>query len=467
MSSSLNKFLKSLVVYGIGTILPKLIGIILLPIYTHVIRPDSFGYYDMSTVAIALITSIVYFNIWTSTLRFMYRKELDKYQVVRASIGIFGGSSLFILAGAYIVSLFVSVEHLIPIVIYGIVISIAQLAGFISRGNGDTKGFVYGGALNSLITGLAGVTLLLIFDLGILALYIGAITGGLSQLIFTFSRKQLFRKVLSARAGLPLSKQLLIYSLPLAISTAGMWFIQSYGRFIVGQESLELNGLYSVAFRLAAIVSLVTTIFNFVWQDTLFDKEHASEEERDEFYSKGGNIYIKLLACGTAVVLPALYLVAPLLVSEEYRAGIIYIPLLVLAGTVGSYGAYLGSVFYALLKTNVIFYSTLIPGIIAIFLVPLLVGIWGPNGASIAALVCIILSVGMRQIMLRSSTAFKPSSLVQLPLLLWLMIVFMLFYTGSTMINIMSLAISIGLSLFIFRDKVRFLVEAMNHKVMR
>ena len=97
------KFIKSSGIYFFGNILTKLISFLLLPIYTKFINPTDYGTYDLMIAYITFFTSVLFLDIWSGIMRFMfdYDKVEDKYK------SIFTGSSIFIISTAlYSISIF-------------------------------------------------------------------------------------------------------------------------------------------------------------------------------------------------------------------------------------------------------------------------------------------------------------------------------------------------------------------------
>ena len=98
------KFIKSSGIYFFGNILTKLISFLLLPIYTKFINPTDYGTYDLMIAYITFFTSVLFLDIWSGIMRFMfdYDKVEDKYK------SIFTGSSIFIIStGLYSISIFI------------------------------------------------------------------------------------------------------------------------------------------------------------------------------------------------------------------------------------------------------------------------------------------------------------------------------------------------------------------------
>lgn len=453
--SNTKAFLKSTLVYGIGTLLPKIISILLIPVYTHYISPSDYGYYDLTLTIITLVTSVIYFDIWISTLRHMNLKGQNKFTIAKSGIFIFLISTLFLLILTLAVSITSPIRFLALILFYGIVLNAVTLIGFISRGNHDSKGFVYTGVINSLLTASSGVIFLSVFNFGIKSLYISSIIGSFTQLAILLARNQLLIRIITAPYSRLITKKLLLYSAPLVINTTGYWLIVSYGRFLAGLNSLSENGLYAIAFRYSTIVALITTIFNFAWQDILFCKKYNDNIERNVFFSKGGNLYIKFLMGFITILMPAIFCFNIFFTHNNFIGSIKYTPLLLLVSAGGAYLAYLGSIFHTLLKSKLLFYSTLAAASVSVCFSPLALQLLGPNGLSIVAVVSILVCATIRENFLRKHVNYKPLSTKSgCSLVIWFTITYLLFCSYSIVINIITCLVNAVIFMIVFKDSL-------------
>ena len=148
------KFIKSSGIYFFGNILTKLISFLLLPIYTKFINPTDYGTYDLMIAYITFFTSVLFLDIWSGIMRFMfdYDKVEDKYK------SIFTGSSIFIISTAlysisiFIFSRFIKVDYIIYIYLYGLLMNLQNLSSFIVRGLGKNITYVVSGMISTIVT---------------------------------------------------------------------------------------------------------------------------------------------------------------------------------------------------------------------------------------------------------------------------------------------------------------------------
>jgi Polysaccharide biosynthesis protein. len=71
MKNSRNKkFITDILIYGIGNLGSKMITFLLVPLYTYFIKPEEYGYYDLSLNIIFLMIPFVTLQLREGVFRF-------------------------------------------------------------------------------------------------------------------------------------------------------------------------------------------------------------------------------------------------------------------------------------------------------------------------------------------------------------------------------------------------------------
>ncbi|WP_144803775.1 lipopolysaccharide biosynthesis protein [Maribacter sp. MAR_2009_72] len=95
----LKKLFKQTAIYGLATVLPRMLNVILVPIYTGVMQPGSYGQVVVIFAYFAIFNVFLAYGMETAFFRFY--KELDnRKKVVSTSLlSILGSTALFLLIG--------------------------------------------------------------------------------------------------------------------------------------------------------------------------------------------------------------------------------------------------------------------------------------------------------------------------------------------------------------------------------
>lgn len=304
--NTLKTFMKNSILFLAGSIFSKLLNFILLPMYTSYIPTADFGVYDIVTMMIQMISSVVYFEIWSAMLRFLYDyDDAQKPKVVKASIFIFSISTLIFIAASVTFCLLYGTEHIVLIVLWGIATSLATYLSFLARGVGKNVDFAVSGILNTAVCLGLNIVLIVFVRMDYSALYLGVIGGMTVQTLYLLFRVGILKKTIKAPFDKKLTGTLLRYALPLCLNTAAYWLLHSAARliynFLCGNAA---SGIFSVGNKFGTIIVLATTCFTYAWQDISFSESRDGVNAK--LYSLASRKYLLFLSGTLSVALPAL-----------------------------------------------------------------------------------------------------------------------------------------------------------------
>ena len=174
-------------------------------------------------------------------------------------------------------------------------------------------------------------------------------------------------------------KEMLSYSVPLIPNGIMWWFVNSLNRPVMeGYLGLHEIGVFAVANKFPAILSVVFTVFATSWQISVLE-----EFDKDD-YSVFFNRVFKLVFCTLLMTLLCLTLCSKIIVQifakEAFFDAWMYIPLLTLGVLFSNVAGFCGVNFSAVKKSKYYFYSSIWGALTAIgmnfLLIPIL-GLWG------------------------------------------------------------------------------------------
>ncbi len=197
------------------------------------------------------------------------------------------------------------------------------------------------------------------------------------------------RKMFTMHFGKQLLKQLMEYGLPSMLIVFGMNLLLNLDRFILtGRITKEDFALYTQAFRICAIMSMLVSSFNFAFVPSSLSI--INEENAGVTFSKIHSYYLLIMtffglgfiACGKLVIL--------LLSGAEYLPAFKYFPFIVLAFIL--YGLY-SFAQIGIIKSKKIFFAlyVVLTGILLTFIIDLVfVKSLGGLGCAIGLLVALL-----------------------------------------------------------------------------
>ncbi len=98
----LKKLFKQTFIYGLATVLPRMLSFLLTPLYVTVLATDGYGEVSIIFAWFAIFNVILAYGMETAFFRFYHDAELNKKTVVTTSLLSIGGSSLVFMLLAFI-----------------------------------------------------------------------------------------------------------------------------------------------------------------------------------------------------------------------------------------------------------------------------------------------------------------------------------------------------------------------------
>ncbi|MFW6016695.1 MAG: oligosaccharide flippase family protein [bacterium] len=253
-----DSIIKDIVGYIPSKIVPALVGILTVSIYTRLLTPEDYGLYSLVTTTVSIITSIIFGWINNSGMRYyqMYKEEGNEESFLSTS---FWAIILLFLIVLLVFFAFFSLfeNELLSLLKIGIFIVLVQeLYKFfiiiIRARRNSLKYSIYSSAL-SIFKLILATTVLYFTDMGVKGLLISII---ISTTVFVLLELYLYIKL--SKIKFLISKEILNrvfkYGIPLiGVSVAGLilsvadrYMIQYY----LGEKAV---GIYSAGYRIAEI----------------------------------------------------------------------------------------------------------------------------------------------------------------------------------------------------------------------
>lgn len=266
MANHARKIAKHSVVYGLGGVIGKAIGFIMIPVYTRYLTPADYGIYALLILTTQILTMFLTLGLSSATLRYYFEYDEEAIQkkvistalIVSIAISFFGAGTANLFRSQLSMLCFDSPQYaqLFTYVLFAMAFEISMevpLAFIRAKDLShiflivETSRLAVALALNILFVvyyrmGLSGI---LISNL------ITSIVFGAGIIFFTFAKTTFaFSKKLFS--------QLLSYGWPLIFSGFGFFVIQSSDKFFLKHYStFEQLGLFSLSERFVSIFPLL------------------------------------------------------------------------------------------------------------------------------------------------------------------------------------------------------------------
>lgn len=382
-----NKYLlKNTTMIGLGSIISKFTQFVVLSLCTRCMTTSEYGIADICVSTAALLFPLFSLDISESVFRFTMDKPKSYKQIISLSI-------CTTVLGGVIAFLFTPIAKFIPqigdywvmIALLSLFESLQLLAKEYARGRECGKLYVIGGVINSFAQISGCIFLVYLLTFGIWGYIVSLCFGYVAEFLF-FAFAMDFKKNFSFFSiEKNYSKDMFSYSLPLIPNTIMWWIAAISDRyFILYMIGASAAGLYSVAAKIPALITIVTGIFFKAWQMSAIDIEKQKDKQT---YSSNIFKYLWIVgAIGIAIILILLQPILFFLVAEDYYDAWIYSTILIVAAGFASIQSFFGTS-YTVQKDSIgCLKSTSFMALLNLFLNYVLIRLLGIQGAALATL---------------------------------------------------------------------------------
>lgn len=332
-------FIENFLVYGLGSIISKIVPLIMLPIVTR-LMPNTFyyGLNDISNIIVSFGSAIALTGMYDAMFRLFFDKDDIEYRkkvcssafyfVVITSSIVFG--ILIVFQSFFSNIFFDSYKYTNLLMISSLSILIGSTNSIISaptRMQNKRKVFLVTNTLTPIISYSISVPLL-IKGMYVMALPFSALLASLSMLIIFYILNSSWFSIKKVNKNL--IKEMLIIGLPLMPNFLIYWIFNSCDRMMISKMMGNAYvGIYGVGARVSSISQFIYTAFSGGWQYFSF-----STMKSDDQVQLTSNIfeYLGIISYSATIVLTIFSkYIFQLFFKGEYIKGAIVFPYMFLA----------------------------------------------------------------------------------------------------------------------------------------
>lgn len=339
MIEKLTALARSSLIYGLGNYGVKLVGFLLIPVYTRFLAPSDYGVMALvSTFGQALF---IFLNLGQSTALFRFYYDHDtpegRQRVIAGSlwIALLVSTPITLLALACsrpAASLLLGDSAFAGLVAVGILtVACRQLLrlpfAVLRADERDTRYATWSVARTALSAALA-IALVVGFRLGVWGVLVSQL---LAEAICCLILVPPIARSLRAGWVGPETRAQLGFGMALVPGAMAGFILDLSDRFFLRHYgSLEQVGLYSLGYRLGEIIFFVAAAVQLAWPQFVFSNRRAPQAK--ELYSYATTYYL----AGMLFLVLVLSTLAPevvrLMAAPEYQAAAPIVPIIALAG---------------------------------------------------------------------------------------------------------------------------------------
>ena len=365
----------------------KFISFFLVPLYTAVLTTDEYGNVDLMTTTAQLLIPILTLNVQDAVLRFTLDKKYKKEDVIVVSgrtiliSSFFMSSILWLGKRSGLINL--SNNYLIYLFCLYFMGTTNNSLSMYLRSTDKMKVIGVFGVINTFITCIMNVFLLLVVKMGVNGYMIAYISGTFIANIGMLMFGNVWHDLKVGKWNISVAKSMFAYGIPLIANSIAWWINNASDRYIITFFcGAAINGIYSVSYKIPSLLSMLQNTFYSAWSVsaiTEFDKDDS-----DGFIGNVFTLYTvsSIIFCSGIMLINIL--LARIVYSNDFFMAWKYVPLLLVGALFNGIGLFIGCIFTAVKKIKYISSTTIVGAGINTLLNFLLIPLVGATGAALA-----------------------------------------------------------------------------------
>lgn len=461
------ELVKNTIIIFIGKFCTQFITLLLLPLYTHFLSTEDYGYIDLIQTYLTFFIPLILLKIDAGIFRFLIdarKSEEEKNKIITNGIFImFVELIISTILFAVAVKIF-SIKYSILIVMNLISLSVLTFLLQIVRGIGKNKQYSFSSIIAAIVTIVLNLIFLVGFHKNGKYVLIASLISNIICTIYLLIVNKILKNVKIKYIDKKLIKDLLKYSIPMIPNELSWWIVHVSDRTIISYAlGVAANGIYSVSCKFSNILSSIFNIFNLSWQESA--ALHINDTDKDEFFSNVINKVFNLFICFCIGMLACLPFVFELLIKDSYREAYKYVPILLLANIFSVLIGLIGSIYVAKKMTKEVAKTTMIAAIINLTIDIALIKVIGIYAAAISTLVSYMLLAIYRYIDVQKYVKVKiPIKNIVVNSIIFILVVVLYLYNNIAL-NVINLLLCILYAIIVNKELLIEFKKVIGKKV--
>jgi O-antigen/teichoic acid export membrane protein len=392
---------KHSLIYGLSNVLDRVIGFLMLPVYTRFLTPADYGVMELIFTTTNLLSMVIGIGIQSAVSRyyFEYSDDANRKKVVSTAFMGYGGviilGVLILLPFSKFMATYIlgKPEYTYYFIIALIAMALDMLIQIVySYIRAQLK------SLLMLILSISRTVLALSLNIYFIVFLHKGVTGILLSTLIANAAVTVFAiyyvlKNCGIKIDIKILGKMLNFGLPLIPSNISAYVVQASDRYFINSYAdLTTTGLYSLGYKFGTLINqFVTSPFIQIWGPRRF--EYFQKENSEKIYARIFTYFSALcLFVGLLISLlskEAIQLVA----AESFWPAHKIVPIITLSYIIFSFHFHFNVGIMMKNATKYIAYVNIITAVINLILNYFLIRYFSVWGAAVVTLICMILKV--------------------------------------------------------------------------
>lgn len=456
---------KNTLLVFVGGFGAKLVGLLLLPFYTHYLTTSEYGVTDIIGTYSSILLPFV--SCCIADAIFIYPKDADetgrkKYYTsgfVFALLSFVVCALLFFIL--HKVSKYYSFEGSFIKYIWWIfaLTAVTFFQSYTQQFNRSTDHMVVYSTTGIILTiTLAGFAFILLPKYGLVGYLWSLFLANIVSILYSFFASKSFLYISFKQIDWIYLKPLLSYGIPLIPNGVMWWLVNGINRpFMERLLGLSAIGLFSVANKFPSLLTMLFNIFANAWGISML--EEFKKPRFNQFFNQTTKMLCLVMLLGGCIIVLSSKWIIMLFADTAYYEAWLYIPLLTLGVIFQSMSGLIGGVFMAEKKSKYFFYSSVWGSVSSLLLTYVCIKWWGIVGASISIAVSFLV-----MLVVRLKYAWQHINLFDVKyylkmMLLYILLIIITMLDINLFVTISAFVLCVGLMMFFNRREIVLIIN--------
>ncbi len=378
----------NIALFTISNFVSKILVFLLVPFYTNILSTADYGIADVMQTTLLLLVPMLTINMGEAALRYGIDRSDKRAEIFRIGINYVFRACLIVAAGCIAGCIPARAEMRWFLFVFIFLFATNCLYEFLIlyfQGCEKVKLVVTGSISSTAILLTCNIVLLLVVKMGLDGYLLSQMLAfSCASVIMLFLGRSEYRS--SATVSADFEKELLAYGRPMIAYSTGSWINNAADRYLVSlMKGVAVNGLYGVAYKIPAMLTVFQRIFAQAWQ--MSATKSYEDDNSSEFFSTMYNAYNTFMVVGCSFLILTVRLFAWLMFKKEFYEAWRFVPPLLISVVFGALTGFLGSICLAYKDSKAMGWATGIGACVNIVLNLILIPGYGAMGAAAATAV--------------------------------------------------------------------------------
>ena len=379
--------------FTISNMASKLLVFLLVPLYTNVLSEADYGMADVMQTTLLLLVPLLSLNAGEAALRYGIEYSGKRGSILRSGLRHVLRSAALTAAVCIVMAVAMSTmgtggEYTGYILIFALLFACNALYEFMllyAQGSERVEIMITGSICCTGITIVSNILFLLVFKLGLYGYLFSQIAAFYISFVIMF-RLLHGEILLKEDEDRELGAEMTRYGRGMLLYSTASWANNAIDRyFILFMLGSVQNGLYGVAYKIPAILTVLQRIFAQSFQMSA-TKEYK-EEDSGRFFGELFELYNAVMLTGCTGILLLLRPLAAFMFRKGFYEAWIMVPPLLISVIFGALEGYLGSICLAYKDGRSMGIATGTGAVVNIILNAVTISAYGAVGAAFATLI--------------------------------------------------------------------------------